>query len=1006
MRKLTAKLVTFLVIMLASMLICPKIEAQVNPNVLILNSYSRDFAWTDDQTRGFMNTFNRAAVDPTYFVEYLDWERNPTSKNWLAQYQLFTEKYGARKIDLIYTTDDAALKFAMTYRKELFSDAPVVYSGVLSNVASLLTSGERNVMGIDEKMDIDNTLSMMSRFNPQLDTVYLLCDDTESGVAARQLLERVAHNVNPQLSILYLDGPNYQVILDKLQKLPDNSAVLMATYIRDGEGTVLEPERYARMFSSNSRVPVYILYDFEMGLGAVGGSVLSGHQQGVNAAQFGLRILSGEAASDVTALKGPASIMMLDYQAMQRYKLPIDKIPEGSQIMNNPLEFYNHYKNVIWLAFASLLVMIGYILLLVRAIKRRKATECTLKKNNDELTALYEEIYASEDTLQQQYQELAVTQAALQKSQERYELSINGANDGLWDWDIVTDQVYFSERCGMILGVKTEGIKDFQNFFSEITVPECREALLTALNDHLKGRATYYVCKLQLLTAAGEKWILLRGKASSDSSGQSIRMAGSLTDITEQKKNEADINYLAYYDSLTGLANRSALNNYVQTALNTCLLDSCVGAMLFIDVDNFKVINDTLGHSCGDQLLIQIAQLLKNEFGKSHFVARMGGDEFIVFFQSIRNQIEAVHCADSISALFNVPFVIEEKILHVTISIGITLFPTDGTTLEELVKNADLAMYQAKSKGKNQYAFFDQSMAEIIRRKSLMEKSLREALSTTELNLWYQPIVDLATHEIKSFEALIRWDSRDYGLVMPDDFIGLAEESGLIIPIGKQMFKLACYFIQDLHRAGHSILTVTVNISAVQLMQNDFVESVQTIITETGVDTSHLGFEITESVLMESMDLNIEKLEAIKQLGITIYLDDFGTGYSSLKYLQHLPIDVVKIDKSFIDTLQDGPDSPGLTKIIIELAHHLGITTVAEGVETEQQLQALVRYNCDAVQGYFFSKPVPLDKVHDLLADLSQRLQFSEFVQLKRDSETSVGDSALIEAAKRNSPLQ
>jgi diguanylate cyclase (GGDEF)-like protein len=622
---------------------------------------------------------------------------------------------------------------------------------------------------------------------------------------------------------------------------------------------------------------------------------------------------------------------------------------------------------VVWIVIFIFAVMAGCILLLVRNIQWRKVAESSLRKSNEELAALCREALVTEDILQCHYQELAATQAALQKSQERYELSIDGANDGLWDWDIVTDQVYFSARCGNILRVKTQDIENFRCFFGDMIVPEQREVFFTALNDHLKGRTAYYVCNSRLISAEGEKWILLRGKAVIDSSGQPIRLAGSLSDITAYKKNEATINHLAYHDLLTGLANRAALNNYVQDVLKTCSLGNCMGAMLVMDVDNFKAINDIQGHSFGDQLLIKIAQLLSKKCGEIHFAARTGGDEFVVLFPTIKNKKDAVQYGDKVNALFSAPIIIEEKNVHVTISTGITLFPHDGTTVEEIFQNAELAMYQAKSQGKSQYIFFDKTMANMLREKSLREKSLRQALVTEELKLWYQPIIDLSTQNISGFEALIRWDSREYGFVMPNDFIGLAEETGLIIPIGQQMIKQACYFIKSLHQVSHSQLTVTVNISVVQLMQNDFVESVQKIINETGVDASFMGLEITESILMESLEVNIAKIKALKQLGITIYLDDFGTGYSSLKYLQHLPIDVVKIDKSFIDTLNNDQESPGLTRFIIELAHHLGITVVAEGVETEQQLQALVEYGCDAAQGYLFSKPVPQDQVCGLL---------------------------------------
>lgn len=944
-----------------------KTHANENPNILILNSYSRDFSWTDDQTMGFIQTFKQTNIDATYFIEYLDWKNHPSKDNLFEQQELLQIKYGTKKLDLIYTTDDAALKFVMEHRRELFQNVPVVFSGVYGTAALALIAGESNVTGVYEKMDTLGTLQMMRTFNPKLKTIYLLGDDTESGLESSRLIEKDICDANPDLSIKYFYGKNYDTINHELQQLPDNSAVLMASYSRDAEETTMEPERYVKMFSSNSRVPVYVLYDFEMGSGTVGGSVLSGKSQGIQAGQLGLKILAGEKPFAVAPINIPSNVIMLDYQALKRYGISLDKVPADSQVINHPWSFYDEYWQGIWMTISAFFMMMVYILLLMRNIKQRKSAESVLKKSNEELTALYEEVYASEDTLHKQYQELSATQCALQKSQERYQLSFDGANDGLWDWDIIADKLYLSDRCDTILARKMEGICSSRDFLRKIVLPEDQKKMIDALRDHLSGKSAYYACEYRLNVSKELKWILIRGKAFINGQGHPTRMAGSLTDITLRKASEASIHYLAYYDSLTGLANRTALHEQLQTILAGGSDQIEGGALLFIDVDNFKVVNDTLGHSYGDALLIEIAKQLRNLCGTSQFIARMGGDEFVVLFKQLQTQREVCDYVKTLKDFFSTSVIIEEKKTHVTCSIGITYFPSDGVTADTLLQNADLAMYKAKSNGKNQYAFFDEKLAEHVQKQAHMERHLREALSKGELELWYQPQICLSSHSISGFEALVRWHSKEYGWMMPLEFIGFAEKSGFIIPMGQFVLRQACLFIKKLYDEGYGELTVTVNISVVQLLENDFVESVQTILAETGVNARYIGFEITESILMESLDLNVHKLEALRKLGITIYLDDFGTGYSSLKYLQDLPIDVVKIDKSFVDNLKRDQVGKTLTEVIIELAHLLDIKTVAEGVETEEQLELLRRYSCEAVQGYFFSGPVPEGKVRELL---------------------------------------
>lgn len=962
--------------LMVSIFPCTVFAINKYPNILIINSYDRNMPWTENETQGIINTYNQAGIESIFYIEYLDWKNNPSPENIPIYYQLFKNKYAEKSIDMIMVTDDKALEFALSYQNELFHNAPIVFCGVYPDSADKMISGLTNVTGVYEVMDVEGTINLMMSLNPNLKQVYWIYDNTESGQAVQELLESAIHRQNLSWSVLHMNKLRYQEINSELQNAPDDSAVLIATYSRDAAGITMELSRYAQLFSSNSRVPVYILHDFNVGIGTVGGSVVSGLRQGKYAAELGIRILQGEQPNSIQPVSPASGVVTVDYRQLDRLKLPVGKIPPDSIVLNNPLSFYETNKNVIWSVICVFWLLLFYIVILIGNIRRRKAAEVSLKQNNEELTALYEEVLASQEELQHQYQQTTSMRDALGKSEERYKLSVEGANDGLWDWDIIRDEVYFSDRCCELLALASNQVKGFRQFLQN-QIPERDIAqVMNRLDEHLNGQSAYFVLEQKMKTADRVTWLLLRGKALIDTYGQPIRMAGSLTDITDRKSYEAEIHFLAYHDSLTHLANRTAMERELENILAN-YPDGQSGAVLFIDIDNFKMINDTFGHSYGDKLLVQLGDLLAECSEGEGFVARMGGDEFVILLKQIQDTDHPARFVQKIRDILRMPLQINEKNFDVTLSIGATVFPQDGASKEEILKNADLAMYQAKIQGKNKCIFFDKGMEKAVLDKVLLERSLREAIYHNELKLWYQPFVEVATGRIVGFEALVRWYHPEQGIIMPVHFIDLAEETGLIIPIGKQILRNACRFIVALQQEGHEKLKVTVNISIVQLMQGDFVQTVQDILAETGALPGWLGLEITEGILMESIEANIDKLRAIKKLGVGIYLDDFGTGYSSLNYLKKLPIDIVKIDKSFIDDLLHKESEKQLTEVIIQLAHRMGIKTVAEGVETREQLRQLTRYECDVVQGYLFSKPVPEEAVRKLLIDSEFKIQDS-----------------------------
>lgn len=457
-------------------------------------------------------------------------------------------------------------------------------------------------------------------------------------------------------------------------------------------------------------------------------------------------------------------------------------------------------------------------------------------------------------------------------------------------------------------------------------------------------------CKFPIVQANGEKLV-----------------AGLSVDITDIRNMEKKVKHRAYHDELTNLPNRALFNLCLDDELQNATQTGKGGAVYFIDLDNFKYINDTYGHNFGDKVLCCIADKLREHAGENSLVSRFGGDEFLIIEKNIISRNEAEKSVKGILNIFNHQMKIDKNEIFLTASIGILMYPNDGHDCQEVLQNVDAAMYAAKENGKNNFYFFQKSLRESIIKKTKLEVALRQALENEEFYLNYQPLVDSKSKKIIGAEALIRWDSPVLGRVSPIEFIPFAEETGLIIPIGEWVLRESCRQNKLWHVNGYKDMIISVNISEVQLRQPGFTEIVKNILNETGLDPVFLEIEITESRLMESMDTNVRILDELKKLGIKISLDDFGTGYSSLNYLKALPIDTVKIDKSFIDNICTNSNENAITEGIIFLAHRIGLNVTAEGVELKEQYELLNDEECDKIQGYIFSRPVLAEKVEEMI---------------------------------------
>lgn len=453
------------------------------------------------------------------------------------------------------------------------------------------------------------------------------------------------------------------------------------------------------------------------------------------------------------------------------------------------------------------------------------------------------------------------------------------------------------------------------------------------------------------------KWLAI--SVVRDNLNEITNYIGSFTDITEWKQAAQKIEDLVHHDSLTNLPNRFSLMERLSQALVLAKRSRTHLAVMFINLDRFKNVNDLLGHHIADSLLLDVAKRLLASVRSADIVARVGGDEFVVVLSQIQSEITAAHIVNKIHLALSQTYLLAGHDLHITSCIGVSVFPHDGEAAEELIENSDFAMSHAKSQGRNNYQFFKQEMNSVVRERLLLENDLRVAVKQEEFLLHYQPQIDMASGRVVGVEALVRWQHPERGMIPPDMFIPMAEETGLILPLGDWVLRAACWQLMDWLSEGLPPLRMAVNLSARQFKQENLPDLVAGIIAEIGIDSHLLELEITESAAMDNLDTTILHLNRLRDMGVELAIDDFGTGYSSLSYLKRFPANRLKIDRSFVMGIETDSDDAAIAAATIALAHKLGKEVIAEGVETEAQLSFLRDQQCDIIQGYFFSRPLP-----------------------------------------------
>jgi len=569
----------------------------------------------------------------------------------------------------------------------------------------------------------------------------------------------------------------------------------------------------------------------------------------------------------------------------------------------------------------------------------------------------------------QDISERVETERALLESDTRYQLAMKVANDGVWDWHIKTNLVEYDERYYTMAGYKKDAFPYTLEEWKKRVHPDDITHAMNAMDLYMQGKARQYDIEFRFLCQDNSyMWIRSRGKViQKDEHNNAVRFIGTHSDISVQKKHEEKILYQAHFDSLTYLPNRFLSLDRLKHACIEANRNKELVALLFLDLDDFKKVNDTLGHETGDRLLQEAANRLRGVVRSVDTVGRLGGDEFIIILGGLKTVDEAHPIIDNLLNQFREMFVIHKRELLLTASVGVAIYPNDARDSSELLRNADSAMYDAKNCGRNTFSYYTAQMNQCAQRRLAIEEQIHGALNRNEFSVFYQVKTNLSNGKIMGAEALLRWNNPALGNVPPDEFIAVAEQTGNIIQLGQFVLEQSLKQTAVWHKEYLQDFQIAVNLSPRQFRDPQLVQFIDNTLKANNVHASNLELEITEGVLLSGYNYVESMLNSITQLGVKMAMDDFGTGYSSLSYLRTYPFDVIKIDRSFINEITIAEKDRALINAIISMSHALNLKVVAEGIETEEQCQYLRNVNCDLGQGYLFSKPISAQDMTKLL---------------------------------------
>lgn len=925
--------------------------AEDEKSVLFISSYSESFVSVPDQITGIRSVFDEQKIKLE--IEYMDTKRLDTPENKEVFYQSLKFKLAQLPpYDAVIVGDDNALQFALDHQAELFSQIPIVFLGVNDETRARQAAADPYITGIIERISIKETLEIARVFNPRATKVVGIADETLTGQGNRQQFKSLRQSF-PELTFSTLNTPNYSFdeLGTELEKLGDDTILLFLDMNPDKTGAYMEFEKAAAFLNQHTQIPVYRASVGGVGYGLIGGKMVDYQALGKTAAELVSDILAGTPVASIPMVEETPYFYIFDYELIKHYQIPDHLIPTDAVLINKTEHPLDKYRNLIWATAIIVSFLTLVTLVLIYDNLKRRSIQKALVASNAKLTATYKELETVEGTLRRQYEVMAEHDREVGELNQKFELAIEGTNSAVWEVDLTSKTVSFAGDCSRIINRILSNHCHVHYWMDVVLEASHRERLITEVSNYLLGKSAQI--NIQVLTAGDDtqqKWLLIRGKGIKSADGNFCKLHGILLDNTKFKLQEEQIRHLARHDFLTQLPNRMSF--LVQ--LEKELAAGHTGAVLLLDIDNFKSINDTLGHLFGDQLLKLIACRLQSIADENMMVGRLGGDEFLILITNKCHQADIEAYANKILSAFDEAFRLDSREVFVSISMGISCYPYDSSAMDQLIMNADTAMYEVKNRGKNHYMYYHQELKKAMSRKIEIEAMLRAALKSDGFKLVYQPQVDLDSGQISGFEALLRIKESRLG---PDQFIPVAEETGLISEIGRWVIREAVAQIARWRNQGLAEKPVAINFSNRQLRDKEYVGYIITLLHQHHVEPRFIEIEITESILMENDGQTKEFLKGLKDAGLAVALDDFGTGYSSLNCLTYLPVNKIKLDKSISDQFLQGNRIKVIESLIL-LAHSLNLKIMAEGIEEWDKVAVLKNSDCDGIQGYVFSKPL------------------------------------------------
>lgn len=927
--------------------------------VLFISSYNTNFPSVPDQIEGIKSVLmeNNVFLD----TEFMDTKRFDTSESRLLFYNYLEYKLkNLPPYDAIIVGDDNALQFAMDYQEQLFSNIPIVFLGVNDYNRAKIADDNNFITGIIEEMSLKENIEIALKFNKKATKIVAIVDETLTGQGDKHQFYEMQDKF-PHIKFEDINTSNYTFdeLNGVLERISDDTILLYMSMYTDKTGKNLTIPEAVEILKEHTKVPIYRAEVGGVGQGVFGGKMVSYYDSGKIAADMVIQVFNGTPIADIKVITESPNKFTFDYGLIKKYDIDMDLIPDGCLLINKKISFFEEYRDiVINTLFVILSLTVIIIILTIDNIKQRR-TEKALQESHEELTQIYEELTASEEELRCQYETIQQHAEDIEILNQKYSIAIESTDSAVWEFDIDKNEIYISRNFISAINNNLKEHEAIHDLLNVLLSEESKALIKEEYAKYLVGDKSEINIELPILDQyRNRRYVLVRGKGVQDFKGSFKIIHGIMLDITKLKEQEEYIQYHANHDYLTNLPNRMYFMNH----LNKQMEEGKPGAILILDIDNFKGVNDTLGHIHGDKILKEIANRLSEMKDDKVFISRFGGDEFLVLISNENSTSNIENYIEKMMQLFGKPIFINNKEHIVKFSIGISRFPYDSSDMDQLLMNADTAMYNVKRNGKNNYMFYSSDMLEEVKEKSEIEAILRTAIKEEGFVLVYQPQVCVTTGNIIGFEALLRL--KNYN-ISPAKFIAVAEETGLIKEIGRWVTKSAISQIADWRKQGIGEKPVAINFSSKQIKDKTFLSFLKETMELYQVKPEYVEIEITESVLLEKNNSTLDYLNQLKEMGLRIALDDFGTGYSSLNYLTYIPVNKIKLDKSLCEKFLEH-DNDKVMNSLIALVHSLNLVITAEGVEEMEQFLRLKIGGCDYIQGYLFSRPLEAKEIEKI----------------------------------------